>query len=159
MDLRLTLQRRYFCNDYTIGDLLVGIAKFSDVLEDKDRGLTNEMSVIAIKAKKIFGKTAIPLGTYEVKLTYSPKFAEKPWAKKYGGLVPEILNVKGFSGIRLHPGTTAEDTHGCPLPGENKVKGKVINSVQTYYRLMDTYLVPSHKRGDRILITVKHKGK
>lgn len=133
----------------------VGSVVTSDTLEDKDRGLTDTMSLSAIKLRKIFGKTAIPTGTYRVKLTYSTKFASRPWAKKYGGLVPEILNVKGFSGVRIHPGNDQYDTDGCPLVGDNKVKGKVINSVAKYCELMDKYLMPAFKRNDEIWITVK----
>lgn len=153
--LQLTLTRKYRLADYTIGRMQVGSLVTSDTLEDRDRGLTSDMSIAAIKLRKIFGKTAIPTGTYRVKLTYSAKFASRPWAKKYGGLVPEILYVKGFSGVRIHPGNDQYDTEGCPLVGENKVKGKVINSVDKYCELMDKYLVPAHKRNDEIWITVK----
>lgn len=153
--LQLTLTRKYRLSEYTIGRMQVGSVVTSDTLEDRDRGLTDTMSLTAIKLRKIFGKTAIPTGTYRVKLTYSPKFASRPWAKKYGGLVPEILNVKGFSGVRIHPGNDQYDTDGCPLVGENKVKGKVINSVATYCALMNEYLIPAHRRNDEIWITVK----
>jgi hypothetical protein len=47
---------------------------------------------------------------------------------KFKRLLPLVLNVKHFTGIRIHRGNTAKDSHGCILPGENKVKGKVINS-------------------------------
>lgn len=153
--LQLTLTRRYKCSDYTIGRMQVGSVVTSDTLEDRDRGLTDTMSVAAIKLRKIFGKTAIPTGTYRVKLTYSAKFANKPWAKKYGGLVPEILDVKGFSGVRIHPGNDQYDTDGCPLVGENKVKGNVINSVKKYCELMNEYLIPAHRRNDEIWITIQ----
>ena len=153
--LELTLERRYRCDDYTIGKMKVGSVVTSDTLEDKDRGLTSDMSLAAIKLRKIFGKTAIPTGTYRVKLTYSPKFANKSWAKKYDGLVPEILDVKGFSGVRIHPGNDQYSTEGCPLVGENKVKGKVINSVAKYCEPMDNHLMPAFKRNDEIWITVK----
>ena len=153
--LQLTLNRKYKCSDYTIGRMQVGSVVTSDTLEDRDRGLTSDMSIAAIKLRKIFGKTAIPTGTYRVKLTYSAKFANRPWAKKYGGLVPEILDVKGFTAVRIHPGTDQYDTDGCPLVGENKVKGNVINSVKKYCELMDSYLMPAHKRNDEIWITVK----
>lgn len=154
-NLNLKLDRRYKCNGYTIGHLYVDGRYFCDTLEDADRGLTDTMSLAAIKLRKIFGKTAIPTGTYRVKLTYSAKFANKPWAKKYGGLVPEILNVKGFSGARIHPGNDQYDTDGCPLVGENKVKGKVINSVEKYCELMNEYLIPAHRRNDEIWITIR----
>lgn len=153
--LQLTLTRRYKCSDYTIGRMQVGSVVTSDTLEDRDRGLTDTMSVAAIKLRKIFGKTAIPTGTYRVKLTYSAKFASRPWAKKYGDLVPEILNVKGFGGVRIHPGNDQYDTDGCPLVGENKVKGKVINSVEKYCALMNEYLIPAHRRNDEIWITIR----
>ena len=155
MNVTLTLERKYRCSEYTIGRMMVGSIVTSDTLEDKDRGLTSDMSLAAIKLRKIFGKTAIPTGTYRVKLTYSTKFTSRPWAKKYGGLVPEILDVKGFSGVRIHPGNDQYDTDGCPLVGENKVKGKVINSVAKYCELMDNYIMPAHRRNDEIWITVK----
>lgn len=152
MELKLT--RRYRASEYTIGKMKVGSVVTSDTLEDKDRGLTSDMSLATIKLRKIFGKTAIPTGRYRIKLTYSSKFANKPWAKKYSGLVPEILDVKGFSGVRIHPGNDQYDTEGCPLVGENKVKGKVINSVAKYCELMDGYLMPAHTKGEEIWITI-----
>ena len=153
--MKLTLQRRYKGNDYTIGTMLVDGVRFSDTLEDTDRGLTDTMSTAAIRFRKIFGKTAIPTGTYEVKLTVSPKFKDRAWAARYGGLVPEIKGVKGFSGIRIHPGTDQYSTDGCPLVGENKVRGKVINSQATYFKLMDDHLMPAFRRGEKMYITVK----
>ena len=154
-DLELTLTRRYRCATYTIGRMQVGSVVTSDTLEDKDRGLTSDMSLAAIKLRKVFGKTAIPTGRYELRLTYSPRFSNRGWAKKYGGLVPELIGVKGFVGARIHPGNKPEDTDGCPLVGENKVKGKVINSVAKYYELMDNYLMPAHRRGTKMYITIK----
>lgn len=55
---------------------------------------------------------------------------------KNSGRVPRILNVKGFEGVLIHPGNTAEDTLGCVLLGENKVKGKVINSQTQWLRFI-----------------------
>lgn len=127
----------------------------SDTLEDTDRGLTSDMSLFTIKAKKIFGKTAIPKGRYKVILSVSPKFKDRPWAKKYNGLVPEILGVKGFTAIRIHPGTDENSTDGCPIVGENKVKGKVINSVASYYKLMDNFIMPAWNSKEDIYITIK----
>ena len=84
------------------------------------------MSEEQIKKIKVYGKTAIPTGKYKVEVTYSPKF------KRY---LPILLNVRGFSGIRIHSGNTAEDTLGCLLVGFNKVKGQVINSRVTSDKL------------------------
>lgn len=124
MDLKLI--RRYRNDKYTIGRLYIDGNYYCDVLEDTDRGLSNDMSEEEIKRIKIYGKTAIPKGTYKVEVTYSPKF------KRY---LPILLNVKGFSGIRIHSGNSHEDTLGCLLVGYNKVKGQVINSRVTSDKL------------------------
>lgn len=118
--MKITVIRRYKKEDYTIGHLYIDGKLFCDVLEDRVRELNT-------LEDKVYGKTAIPQGVYQVKLTYSPRFKK---------ILPEILNVQFFSGIRIHAGNTAEDSEGCLLVGENKVKGKVINSKKTLEKLM-----------------------
>lgn len=154
--MRLTLTRRYKGKSYTIGTLYVDGVKFCDVLEDTDRGLTSAMSVYEVQRRKVYGKTAIPTGVYPVDMkTVSPKFKTRPWAKKYNGIVPRLQGVIGFSGCLIHVGNRPEDTYGCLLVGENKVKGRVTNSVETFCRLMDEYLIPASKRNERITIEVR----
>lgn len=140
MDLKL---KRIFRGDkYTIGYLYIDGDYYCDTLEDTDRGLTDDMSEEEIKRIKIYGKTAIPTGRYKVEVTYSPKF------KRY---LPILLNVKGFSGIRIHSGNSAEDTLGCLLVGFNKEKGKVLNSRVTSDKL--TALL--HNCEEEIYITIE----
>lgn len=146
--MELVLERKYKKETYTLGQLLMEVCqksndfiKFCDVLEDKDRGLSQHMCLYEIGQKKVKGKTAIPTGRYRVVLSWSPKFK---------CIMPEILNVPGFSGIRIHWGNTELDTDGCPLVGENKVKGKVINSKATYNKLMSIL-----KSQDDLWITIK----
>lgn len=124
--MELLLKRIYSGSTYTIGHLYIDGEYFSDTLEDTDRGLSSDMSEEQIKKIKVYGKTAIPKGTYKVEVTYSPKF------KRY---LPILLDVKGFSGIRVHSGNTHEDTLGCLLVGFNKEKGKVLNSRVTSDKL------------------------
>ena len=50
----LTLIRQEFTETSTIGSLFVNDAFFCYVLEDKDRGLTQDQSLIVINTKKIF---------------------------------------------------------------------------------------------------------
>lgn len=124
--MELLLKRIFRGDKYMIGHLYINGDYWSDVLEDADRGLTDDMSEEQIKKIKIYGKTAIPTGRYKVEVTYSPKF------KRY---LPILLNVKGFTGIRIHSGNTHEDTLGCLLVGFNKEKGKVLNSRVTSDKL------------------------
>lgn len=148
-------RRRYYGNDYTIGDLIVNGKKFCDVLEDTDRGLTNTMTNSEIAKKKQYGKTAIPKGTYKVEMgVVSPKFRSRQWAIRWGGKLPRVLNVPGFVGVLIHPLNTAEETLGCIGVGENKVKGKIINSVETFNRLMPL-LIEAYYRGESITLTVE----
>lgn len=153
--MELQVIRKYKKDTYTIGSLYVDGEWFSDTLEDKDRGLKCTMFPEEIRAKKVYGETAIPTGTYEVKMTYSGKFATRSWARKYNGKVPEVLDVKGFAGIRIHPGNSDKDTYGCLLIGRNTVKGKVTQSVDYYYKLLDNYIVPALKRGDKVMLNIK----
>ena len=89
------------------------------ILEDTDRGLTKDMPLAVIKDQKVYGKTAIPAGRYEVVITYSERF-KKP--------LPLLLGVPGYEGIRIHPGNTAENTLGCLLPGLEFKKDMVTES-------------------------------
>lgn len=153
--LELTLLRSYPKQAYTIGYLYVRGRYFSATLEDPDRGLAQDMPLKEILRLKVPGKTAIPKGTYRVSLTVSAKFGKRVWAKPYGGLVPLLEDVPGYTGIRIHPGNTAADTDGCILPGQNTQPGKVLNSTVTYRKLMDEYLYPAHLAGEEIIITIK----
>ena len=139
---------------YTIGRIYCDGSKFCDSVEDKDRGLTDSMSVEEIQRIKVPGQTAIPKGTYRIILGTSNKFKNRAWYKKYN-LVPRVQNVKGFDGILIHPLNTAEDSLGCIGPGENKVVGKVINSTKAYYRLMDEFFLPAYRAGDQIQLIVE----
>ena len=131
--------------DYTIGKLYINGTYFCDTLEDTDRGLADTMQVNEILANKLKGITAIPTGKYDVILTFSPRFKR---------VLPLLLNVKGFEGIRIHPGNTAEDTEGCLLVGENKEKGKVLNSRATFEKLM-SILLSCEKRKEQVTITIE----
>ena len=95
-------------------------------------------------ARKIKGRSAIPEGRYAVVISYSPKF--KQW-------LPILLGVPMFKGIRIHAGNTAKDTTGCILLGENKVKGKVINSRLWLNRLKQK-IVEAKERGEAVWITI-----
>ena len=127
MDIKLTLKRIAFQNNYTIGKLLINGDYFCDVLEDKVRGISSDMTAEQIAKIKVHSQTAIPIGTYKITLTYSNRFKK---------ILPLLNDVPGFEGIRIHSGNTSADTEGCLLVGQNKVKGQVINSRDTFNKLM-----------------------
>jgi hypothetical protein len=100
------------------------------------------MPLDEIRKIKIPHETAIPIGVYKVIVNMSP-------AKKR--MLPRLLDVPGFSGILIHRGNTKHDSSGCILVGENKVKGKVINSTQYEKRLVE--ILMNTKEEIRITVT------
>lgn len=138
----IRVNRIHKADTYTIGNMFVKDDHLKDhylcdTLEDRVRILNS----VKDKVKK---QTAIPAGYYKVILSYSPHFQ---------CLMPEILDVPYFGKIRIRWGNTIDDTDGCILVGENKVKGKVINSKAAYKKLM-SILEPAWNRGEDIYIYV-----
>ena len=136
--IHLSVIRKAYRDTYTIGKMYINGEYFCDTLEDKVR-VMNSIN------DKIKGETAIPAGTYKITLEMSPRFKRK---------LPLLHDVPYFSGILIHRGNTAKDTHGCILVGENKVKGQVINSTKAEVALMDI-LTNAVSKGDTIDIEVK----
>ena len=156
-ELKLRLERIFSNSTYTIGHLYVNDQYVCDTLEDTDRGLTSVTSIADIKAKKVAGSTAIPLGTYEVLMNVqSPRFIKKTYYKQFcNGFLPRLNNVPGFEGVLIHIGNTHKDTEGCILVGYNRVKGQVINSRVAFEKLMKNHLLPAKKEGVKITIEIK----
>lgn len=154
--MELKVKRKAFEKDYTIGDLFVDGKFVSNTLEDTDRGITQDMPLEEIKAKKVYGKTAIPKGTYEVDMnTVSPKFKDRSWAKPYGGKIPRLVNVPGYEGVLIHVGNSASDSSGCLLVGKNSIKGMITDSTRTFHTLMSKYLLPAKVQGEGITMTIE----
>ena len=141
--MKLKLERKYKLPTYTIGKLYINGVYFCDTLEDTDRGLAQWMTTDEIARRKVYGATAIPYGAYGVKMNIvSPKYAKRnpAYTRPYGHKLPRLLNVKGYEGVLIHAGNTANDTFGCILVGRNTVKGKVLQSQATWKALMDRLL-------------------
>ena len=154
--MELKVDRKWKKPTYTIGILYVNGVRFSETLEDKDRGLTQFMPTAEIYKKKVYGYTAIPKGRYRIDMdTISPKFKNRSWATPYGGKIPRLVDVPCWTGVLIHPLSTPNDSLGCVGCGENKIKGKIINSQKTFFRLMDEHLVPAHNKGEEIWITIE----
>ena len=154
--LELLVDRKYKKETYTIGNLYVDGEWFCNTLEDKDRGLKSSMSLDEIERLKVYAETAIPAGRYVVRMdVVSPKYNKVKWYKdNFGGRMPRLENVKGFSGVLIHPGTTAVDSAGCIIVGLNKKKGNVLESRATFTKLWKI-LEEAYKNKKTIYLTIK----
>lgn len=154
--LELVVQRVALKQHYTIGRLYVDGEKFCDTLEDMVRDL-NRNGKFDNGEKKVYGETAIPYGSYEVKMTYSPKFSKKATYKMFihDGLMPEICDVPEFTGIRIHGGNTSKDTLGCILVGKNTEVGCLYYSLSTFESLYKILYQRIVVEGCKCYITVK----
>jgi hypothetical protein len=120
----------------TIGSLFINDVFFCYTLEDKDRGLKQSDSLLFIQAKKIFGLTAIPLGFYKLTVNQSPKFKR---------MLPRILDIKGFSGVLLHRGNSANDSLGCILVGYKKGDNSIFESTKAETDLVNRLLLHNNE--------------
>jgi hypothetical protein len=117
--MELLLQRKWKTQKSTVGELFVSGANgpqfFCYTLEDVER------------TSKIAGKTAIRAGKYPIQLTYSPRFKQ---------IMPLLIGVPNFEGVRIHWGNKAEDTDGCILVGDTRDVDWVGQSKVAYERLI-----------------------
>lgn len=84
-------------------------------------GEAHDMTALAawVKGWKLPAQTAIPAGAYRVAITPSARFLRN---------LPLLMNVPGFSGIRIHPGNGPLETEGCILVGRDRQAGRVLQS-------------------------------
>jgi hypothetical protein len=102
--MRMLLSRVQLDPEVTIGELSIDGKHECFVCEDTVREVLGQ----PVESWKVHGKTAIPYGVYQVVIT---------WSNRFGRLLPLLVDVPGFQGIRIHPGNSASDTEGCLLPG------------------------------------------
>ena len=154
--MKLLVDRKWKKDTYTIGKLYIDNEFFCNTLEDKDRGLNNKMSLEEVKKIKKPGITAIPTGTYNIRMNVvSPKYSKSSWYLNNcnGSRMPRLDNVIGYQGVLIHPGNTDADSEGCILVGKNDVKGKVTKS-KDYFLQLYKLLYTAYRRGEMIEITI-----
>ena len=139
--MELKLNRIFLGSSATIGELLVNDKHLCDTLEDRVRP----------EGEKVYGKTAIPEGTYEMVLSYSPRFKK---------ILPEILNVPNFTGIRIHCGNSSADSSGCVLVGtwDGEKEDWVSDSKMAFNELMSS-LQKAADNKEKITITINNSWK
>lgn len=130
--MEILLQRETYSKDSTIGKLYIDGAFHCFTLED------------AVRDKKIKNITAIPNGRYEVIINYSNRFKQ---------LMPLLLAVPNYEGVRIHWGNYSTDTEGCILVGSTKGVNMIGNSRKQYAKLLATLKKAISK--EKIFITIK----
>ena len=152
--MNLLLERKYCKEKYTVGRLLVNGVFFSNTLEDKVRDI-NKNGKFDNGECKVYAETAIPYGEYEITLdVVSPKFSKYQFYKEVcNGKVPRLLNVPHFEGILIHCGSTANNSAGCILVGNNTIKGGLTNSKETFKKLY-SILDKANKNNEKITIKI-----
>lgn len=155
--MKITVNRLWKKEGYTIGKLFVDGTFLCNTLEDKDRGLTSSMPQADIQKIKVKGMTAIPTGTYVVRMDIvSPKYSKSSWYIQNcnGSRMPRLMNVPGYDGVLIHPGNKASDTEGCLLVGKNDAVGMVTKS-KDYFLQLYKKMYAAYKKGEQITITIQ----
>lgn len=134
--MKLKLHRFEFGTNYTIGHLYINDTLFCFTLEDKVRP----------NGEKVQGQTAIPKGTYEVIIDFSNRFQR---------MMPHILPVSGFEGIRIHSGNTDQDTEGCILLGTNWAGGDFISNSKKAFDSFFPQLQEAINDREEVSITIE----
>lgn len=142
--MELVLTRTTRTNRSTIGELTVNGKFECFILEDKDRRLQSGMPLSELLSLKIKTKTAIPTGKYEIVVSFSDRFQK---------MLPLLLDVPAFAGIRIHPGNTDADTEGCLLPGKTKSPDMVSSSRVAFTALFDK--IKAAIQREKVFITVQ----
>ena len=146
--MKFVLFRKYPKPTYTIGDISRGGKFMCDSLEDPVRELVdmnNDNDFDDPGEGKIYGDTAIPCGTYEIVIKDSPHFKRE---------MMYLEDVSGFKFIMIHALIDQTQTLGCIGPGENRVKGKLVNS-KYWEAVIKNFVREDEENGIKSYITIK----
>lgn len=123
---------------FTPGELYIDNLRTCFTCEDEDRHLESG-------GAKIYGRTAIPRGAYPLEVSYSHHFQRE---------LPAVLDVPGYSGIRIHGGNRAEDSLGCILVGQVRTATGIAQCASTVQRLI-SLIKACEDIGEHVTLEVK----
>ena len=138
--MEIIVERLQKDEDVTIGAITIDGDFACWSLEDPVREIPGQ----PVSTWKIHGKTAIPAGRYKVIVDMSARFKR---------LLPLLLDVPGYSGVRIHAGNTAADTEGCILVGNERLAKSLARSQLALAPFM-TKLSEAHRKGETIWLEI-----
>ena len=143
-----------YTKSVTMGKMFVDGKLVCDTLERASAGTNKFTSTEKILVLKSKGFRAIGEGTYKLNLDVSDRFSSRAFYRGIGGLLPHVLGVKGFEGVRIHCGNSIKDTEGCILVGKMTADGWLTASRETYRRLMVDYLLKWKENKEEAIISI-----
>ncbi len=138
--MEISVKRCIFTSVSTISDVMVDGIKICHILEDTVRP----------KGEKVWGKTAIPSGRYQVIIDRSKRFSKAAGKDVY---LPLLVDVPGYAGVRLHPGNDASASSGCLLPGLTVAKDFVGHSKAAFATLF-ALIQGALSRHEKVWLTI-----
>lgn len=149
--MKIIIDRVYKYPKYTVGEVYVNGNFYCYSMEDTDRGLHVDMPMRYLRERKVYGETAIPCGTYEVIIDYSPKFKKYMPHVLFRNDEDKLVEVPCFSGIRIHCGNTDKDTLGCLMFGDWQGAATLVKSKPITSNLIDAIQKARNKKEKVIL--------
>jgi hypothetical protein len=141
--MRMQLKRVQCGAKSTLGELLIEGKHECMILEDTDRKLEYYPD------QKVYAETCIPRGEYRVIITFSNRFKRE---------LPLLVDVPGYTGVRIHPGNQTSDTEGCLLPGTSYVTNPdgshIVNGSRVAFEKLFNKIDAALELGDNVLLEV-----
>lgn len=139
--MKIVVDRDVFTDKTTLGHMTIDGLMFGYTCEDVDRRLEDNPDQEIIR-----GQTAIPRGIYKIILSFSHRFQR---------IMPEILDVSGFTGIRIHGGNGPDDTEGCVLLGKSRLYDTGTAGCKERNKMLIEKLEEAEERGEYSTIEIK----
>jgi len=153
-DFEFSLQRLKDTGRSTTGEIyLPGLTLVS--MEDTGRDLNHDGDLTDPGEKKVWGRTRIPCGRYEIKLRNEGKLNEK-WKQIFPfhrGML-WLQDVLGFEYIYIHPLNTAKESHGCIGSGLEKVNADYIRGSRISYAKLTAFIHDAFDNGCKVFIEI-----
>lgn len=139
--MKLQVKRYNSQDDFTQGLLFIDGKFECHTIEDEQRTV------------KVYSETAIPNGTYEIKLRTEGRFHQNYSSKFklfHKGML-HVTNVPNFEYILIHIGNDDDDTAGCLLVGRGASEGSIIESTIAYEKMYKK-VIAAFEKGEKVTI-------